>query len=335
MIKMKKNISKLLFLVLISLFVIISCGNKGEGNKKTSEKETVAEGYPVEVKNYNYQKNEITLKFNKAPEKVVAVYQSSIETLLALGLGDRIVLAAGLDDPVLPQYEEEFKKIKKYQENAPTKEEVLALNPDFITSWYSFFGEKKLGDVDFWIGRGINTYMQRNSGVVKPDTLQNEYDDIINIGKIFNVENKAQEIVKNMKSEIERARKFVEGKKPVNVVILEIEKEGQYRIYGKNSIGGEIATQVGANLVIGENGKVGKEDLIKANPDVIFTVYYGDSISRDQAVKSIMESQGIKNINAIKNKKVYPMVLSEVYSTGVRTLNGIQTITKGLYPELY
>lgn len=52
---------------------------------------------------------------------MVAVYQSSIETLLALRLGDRIVLAAGLGSPVLPEYEEEFKKIKKYQTNAPTK----------------------------------------------------------------------------------------------------------------------------------------------------------------------------------------------------------------------
>lgn len=325
-------------LVLLVLLTLISCGSKKEGEKNSGAAQTnekPAEGYPVEVKNYNHQKQEITLKFNKAPEKIVAVYQSPIETLLALGLGDRIVLAAGLDDPVLPEYEAEFKKIKKYQQDAPSKEEVLGLNPDFITSWYSFFGDKKLGEVNFWIDRGINTYMQVNSGVAANDSLQNEYDDIINMGKIFKVENKAQAIVDNMKNEIEKAKKFVEGKKPVTVLILEVEKEGQYRIYGENSIGGEIASKVGANIVIKEKGKVGKEDILKANPDVIFTIYYEGGITKDDAVNVLLNDPGLQNLNAVKNKKVYPMVLSEVYATGVRTLNGIKTITRGLYPELY
>ena len=138
-----------------------------------------------------------------------------------------------------------------------------------------------------------------------------------------------------MKNEIEKAKKFVEGKKPVTVLILEVEKEGQYRIYGENSIGGEIASKVGANIVIKEKGKVGKEDILKANPDVIFTIYYEGGITKDDAVNVLLNDPGLQNLNAVKNKKVYPMVLSEVYATGVRTLNGIKTITRGLYPELY
>lgn len=333
--KRKFRFGKLLVFTLVALLAFVACGNKAEKTAAEKEAAVMTEGYPVEIKNYGNDRNEVTLKFEKAPERIVAVYQSPIETLLALGLGDRIVLAAGLDDPVLPQYEEEFKKIKKYQDNSPTKEEVLAANPDFIASWRSYFGEKRLGEVNFWIERGVNTYIQVNSGVAKNDGLENEYNDIINMGKIFGVEAKAQEIVNNMKAEIEKGRKFVEGKEPVKALILEVEKEGEYRIYGENSIGGEIATQVGANLVIKEKGKVGKEKLLESNPDVIFTVYFGDSISRDEAVASIMNDKGLQNLSAVKNGKVFPIVLSEVYSTGVRTFNGIQTITKGLYPELY
>lgn len=177
--------------------------------------------------------------------------------------------------------------------------------------------------------------MSQNSGVIKPDSLQNEYDDILNIGKIFNVENKANEIVNNMKKEIEKVKDLVKEKEAVKIVILEVEKDGVYRIYGEDSIGGDIAKGVGANLVAKSSGKMGNEDLIKLNPDVIFTVYYGKEIDKESALKSIMTNEGLSSISAIKSERVHPIMLSEVYASGIRTLDGIKTISKGLYPELY
>ena len=48
-----------------------------------------------ELNNPNYDGNEIETTYEKAPEKVLAVYQGSIETMLALGLEDRLVATAG------------------------------------------------------------------------------------------------------------------------------------------------------------------------------------------------------------------------------------------------
>ncbi|GAU80088.1 vitamin B12 ABC transporter B12-binding component BtuF [Fusibacter sp. 3D3] len=64
------------------------------------------------------------------------------------------------------------------------------------------FAEKNYGDVAFWHERGINTYMQQNSGAVVPNSLENEYEDILNRGIIFNVQDKANQIVEDMKTEI-------------------------------------------------------------------------------------------------------------------------------------
>lgn len=334
---MKKIIS--MILVSFMLFGTSGCGNKNGATTPNTENKAEASNkqsahYPVTIKTYNYAKQPVEVTFKKAPEKVVAVYQNSIETLLALGLQDKIVAAAGLDHDVKDEYNDAFKNIK-YYEKAPTKEEVIGLQPDFILSWYSLFDEKRLGDVGFWHERGINTYMSQNSGVIKPDTLQNEYDDILNMGKIFNVEDKANEIVNTMKKEIEKAKEFVKGKEAVKAVILEVQKDGVYRIYGEDSIGGDIAKQVGADLVAKANGKIGNEDLVKLNPDVIFTVYYGKAIDRDAALKKIMENPALSSISAVNSKRVHPIMLSEVYSSGIRTLDGIKTISKGLYPELY
>lgn len=296
-------------------------------------KEDSNDHYPITITTYNYAKEPVELTFTKAPERVVAIYQSSIETLLALGQGDRIIASAFLDDPIKDIYLSEFNE-SNYYENRPSKEEIIGMEPDFITSWYSLFGDKVYGDVGFFHERGINTYIQQNSGLKKPNTLENEYEDILNMGKIFDAEDKAEAIVADMKNEINKAREFVDGKDKVATVILEVEKEGNYRIYGEDSIGGNIATSVGANLLADKNGKIGAEDLIALNPDVIFTVYYGDTIVAEQSVNKIMDNPALASINAVANKKVYPIVLSEVYSSGVRTLDGIKTIISGLYPEL-
>ncbi len=293
----------------------------------------VKKGYPVTITTYDGNGEPIEEVFTEAPKRVVAVYQSAIETLLALGQGDKIVLAAMLDTPVKDEYREQFDKIK-YQEKAPTKEEVLGAEPDFITSWTSYFGEKTLGSAKDWIGKGINTYVQTNSGALKPNTLQNEYNDIINMGRIFDVEDKALSIVENMKSEIKKAADHVAGKEKVKTAIIEINRDGQYRVYGSDSIGGDIAQQVGAELVADKNGTIGKEDLMNLNPDVIFVVYFGNEMTGETEVSKITDDASFKNLEAVKNGRVLPIVLSEVYATGVRTLDGIKTITKGLYPDL-
>ncbi|GAA0720128.1 ABC transporter substrate-binding protein [Clostridium malenominatum] len=334
---MKKVIS----IVLSAMMVlgVSGCDNKNVANSSKTENKVEdinknTSQYPLTITTYNYEKKPVNITFEKAPEKVVAVYQNSIETLLALGLEDKILLASGLDHEVKDEYKDAFSKVK-YQEKVPTKEEVIGLQPDFILSWYSLFGEKRLGDVGFWHERSINTYMSQNSGVIKPNTLQNEYDDILNVGKIFNVEDKAEKIVNNMKNEIEKAKEFVKGKEPVKAVILEVKKEGVYRIYGEDSIGGDIAKQVGADLVAKSNGEIGNEDLVKLNPEVIFTVYYGKEIDRDSALKKVMDNPAFGSISAVKSKRVNSIMLSEVYASGIRTLDGIKTISKGLYPELY
>lgn len=56
--------------------------------------------YPLTITTYDYEGNEIETVYEKAPEKVVAIYQGSVETMLALGLEDHLAATAGLDNEV-------------------------------------------------------------------------------------------------------------------------------------------------------------------------------------------------------------------------------------------
>ena len=322
-------------LLLLAVSVFLGCSPKEDQSQNSGKAMSKMEGdhYPVTITTYNYAGEPVDLTFEKAPEKVAAFYQSPIETMLALGLSDKLILAVGLDDPVKDEFKEAFSKVD-YRDKRPEKEEIIDMEPDFIFAWTSLFGEKRYGDVKFWHDRGTKTYIWQNSGLKKEDALENEYQDILNIGKVFNVEDKAQEIVDKMKTEIAAVKKHVEGKTKVKAIIIEVEKEGQYRVYGERTIGGQIAMQVGADLVGKDKKGIGKEELIELNPDVIFTVYFGDYIEKDQSIEMLTKDNALQSIAALQNKKVFPINLSEVYASGIRTYDGIKTIISGLYPDL-
>ncbi len=293
--------------------------------------------YPVTISNFNRAHEAYDVTFEKAPEKVFAVYQDSIETLLALGLEDRIVACAGLDQDVKPEYAEAFAKVNYLTEFSPDKESVMMLEPDMIVSWYSYFGDKKLGDVPYWNENGIGTYMMRNSGAAKERTLQNEYEDILDIGKVFNVEDKAQAIVDEMKSAVDKVvdeTKDMEHKP--RVLVMEVEKNG-IRVYGENTLAGDMVKNIGAELVTAPENHMSSEELIASNPDVIFSVYFGSSSSVEDgqaSVDKLVKDAKYASLSAIKDNKVFPISLGEVYCSGTRTLDGIKTLTKGIYPEL-
>ncbi len=204
-----------------------------------------------------------------------------------------------------------------------------------ILSWYSFFGDKKMGDVDFWHKRNVGTYMMRNSGA-DMRSLENEYTDILLIGQIFDVQDKAEAIVNHMKEEVEKVLAVANkmDKKPT-VLVMEFDKKG-VRVYGENTLAGDMVKAIGADLVTAPENRMSGEDLIVKNPDVIFNVYFGSSSKQEDAnaaIAKLKDDPKYASLNAVKNNRVYAISLSETYCSGTRTLDGILKLAKGIYPD--
>lgn len=311
-----------------------------EGTKESTKKTE----YPLTITTYGSDGKEMKTTYEKAPEKVLAVYQGSIETLLALGLEDHIVAAAGLDNEVPDAQKAAFSSIEYLDEFTPSLETVTMLEPDMIFSWGSLFGEKTLGDAAGWVDKGSNVYMNsnthpKNGETVYNRTLENEYTDILNIGKIFDVQDQAEAIVDEMKETISNVKeKTADEQKKPSVLVLESGKNG-FTNYGEATLGGDMVTQLGGVLGNPTGSTLGKEDVIAANPDVIFVVYMPYSGDDPEKVKQdklnvILEDESLASLDAVKNRRVVPIMLSEMYASATRTQDGILTFAQGLYPDL-
>ena len=300
-----------------------------EGEKKTE--------YPLTISNFNYEKEAVEETFEKAPEKVITFWNNSVETMLALGLGDRVISAVGVDESsILPELQDEFDKMvagKEYNaftdsNAAMSKEYAIMLEPDFILGWKSTFSDKTIGDVDYWQENGVNTYIALNSNDISEyRTVENEYTDILTLGEIFDVQDKAEEIVSEIKDEVARVTEAVAGQEKQKVVVVEFMKDSIWN-YDKTMLVGDMVSQMGGELM-DLPSDIGAEDLLNADPDVLFII--GD----DEKVADFMANEAYGSLSAVQNERVFPLDLSDVYTSGIRTIRGLNAIGKALYPDLY
>ena len=302
--------------------------------------------YPVTVNTFNYAGEEIAVTFEKAPERVVAVYQGCIETMIALGLEDHVVASFGLDNEVKDEWKAGFEQMHYHTAPfAPDKETVTLLEPDLIFSWGSLFGEKNLGDVDTWISQGTNTLINRNTRPGQTSTgsgrtLENEYQTILDVGTIFNVEEKAQALVDEMKLAVDQTLAAVEGAAPVSVAVVEPFEDGRMWNRSAKELVGDMVVSLGGEMALPDvSGDLDKEALLAADPDVIFVIYMaydGDDPERilQQRMDAVVSDPSLSTLSAVKNGRVYPVMLGDVYAAGPRCIDGIRTLAQGMYPDL-
>ena len=296
--------------------------------------------YLVTITSYDYAGNPVEYTYEKAPERVLCVYQGCIETMIALGLEDHVLASYGLDNEVKDEWKDGFAQMN-YDETvfAPDKETVTLLEPDMIFSWGSYFSDERLGDVYGWNEKGVATYMNSNTAPGGARTLENEYTDILNIGKIFDVEERAQALVDEMQAQVADTLAAAEGREAVRVAVVEPTASGTITNYGADTLAGDMVTALGGELAKPEGSEMGKEDLVACDPDVIFVVYMAyrgddpETVMAEQ-LAAIQDDPAFASLSAVQNGSIHLIMLGDIYASGPRTIDGLRTLAQGMYSGL-
>lgn len=297
------------------------------------------EKYPLAVEILNSHGEKERQVFYSPPKRVAAVWQNSIETLLALGVGDRIIAGMGVPDRkyIREEYQAGYEAIPYKSLENLDPETIMMMRPDFIAGWSSTFTDKVLRSTEFWNERGVHTYISQNSDPANRNrTIENEYADILNLGKIFDREEKAESLVKEMKDEISRAagQANLTGKHSRGLIIEFM--GSNISVYGEKTLAGDILRRMSGELLAPGQQQISKEQIIEMDPDAIFVVLIEEDYDYPgQKLDMLYHEQALRDVRCIREKRVYPLPLYSVYSSGIRTLDGIRYIGKGLYPDLY
>ena len=294
---------------------------------------------PVTIENINEKGEPVSARYEQPPQRVVAVWQNSIETLLALGVGDRIVAGMGVPDAryIRPEYRAAYEEIPYTSLEHLDVETILMMQPDLIVGWSSTFSSKVLRGTDFWAGRGVHTYIAPSSARGNRNkTIAQECQDIENIGRIFGREERAEELVGAMQNEIAFVAEktaYME-KRPRALVIELLGKE--IRSYGADTLAGDMMRALGVDHLAAEGQSLSMEEIITLDPDALFVIVIEDDYgSEDTILARLYENPALQGLSCVRNRRIYPVPLYAVYSAGIRTYDGITIFAHGLYPEIY
>lgn len=280
---------------------------------------------------------DVTIK--SAPQRAVTLSQFMTETLLSLGLGDRMVGTALLDNPILPEYKEAYDKIpqlKVTEGHQISKESFLALKPDFVSGWLQSLSAKGVGTPEELEQEGIAPYVE--SALQGNATIDDVYKDYEQLGKIFNVENRAQKVVADMKEQIkeveDRNKTVPEDKKPL-VLVYDSGDKDAYVVGG--GFANNLITLAGGKNIFGDLknqwNTVSFESIAAKNPDIIIvTRYLSEPQSVDEKINILKTNPAFKNVNAVKNNKIFTIDLADL-SPGIRAPKAIKEMNTMFYGE--
>lgn len=322
----------LLYVVLLlSMFMIVGCGSQEEntqGEQNTETETTQKEGntedgqqFPVTITDDADQ--EVTIE--SEPESIVSIQASNTEIAYALGLGDKMV---GVSDYC--NYPPEALEKEKVGGQDINVEMVLSLQPDLalVTDYHYETHPDILKQFE---EAGIKVIV-----VGDTSSFEEVYENIVMIGQATGTEEKANEIVTDMKDRLtaikEKAAEEITDKKKVWV---EVSPSPDIFTTGKNTFMHEMLESIQAvNAAEDQEGwvKLTEEEIVKLNPDVIITTY-GYYIENPS--EQVLARKGWADVPAIKNEQVFDVDNDTVTRPGPRLIEGVETLAKLIYPEVF
>lgn len=161
----------------------------------SSTADAPAPSYPVSVSNCG-----TTVTLTAPPERIVTIKSTSLETVLALGLGSKVVGTAFLDGPVPESMAAAAEGLPSLSDAAPSQEVVLESEPDFIyAGWESNLSAEAAGERGPLASLGISSYVSpaacRAEGAPGKLTFDSVFDDITEAGALLGAPDAAAELI--------------------------------------------------------------------------------------------------------------------------------------------
>lgn len=291
------------------------------------------------------------------PQRIYAAYQPSIEIAHALGVTDRLVGTAFLDAAVLPEYQDAQAK-SAYVEKLPSRDELLAQNPDFVLSGYNGVfaasAQNSVGTRASLHELGVRTWVLSPlcpsadglaDEAIDPATVRfdNVYADLRDLGALWGVSDRAEDVVGQLSSRIAAVRATVGSAARPRVAVVTPKDDGSYTVAGGIDFVTQIIDAAGgvnafADLTERRNVQIGAEELIARDPDIILTsqcckASYTRADGQPQ-VDKIVGHPAFANLTAVRTGAVHPFLFAD-RAAGVRIAHATELVAQLIHPDLF
>ncbi|MGY5128297.1 ABC transporter substrate-binding protein [Streptomyces nigrescens] len=283
------------------------------------------------------------LSIAQPPERVVTLDQSSTETLLALGLQDRMVGTANLKTKIAPQYRAAYDKVPVLNPKILTGEQLRAASPDFVVSSFTdLYTKDRAGTRKELRELGLPSFVSavdcpeaNDPGLTPFERLFQDYE---NLGRIFHAKDRAAALVSEQRKVTGRAAKTREDLvgRPSVVWVYSVFNGVPY-VGGRGGMPSAMSSAIGARNAFDdvkeEWPEVSWEEIAKRDPDVIVIGDLsergtpGDSAGEKRAM--MREHPVVSRLAAVRKNRIIQVPGIEM-DPSVRTVHALQRFVDGM-----
>ncbi|MCO7575671.1 MULTISPECIES: ABC transporter substrate-binding protein [Pseudomonas chlororaphis group] len=291
--------------------------------------------YPLTITSCN---REVT--FKQAPQHALSHDINMTQMMLALGLKSRMVGYSGVSGwkAVTPQMSTLLDGLPELAAKYPSVETLLNANVDFLFAGWDY-GMRVGGDLtpQTLAPLGINVYELTESCafVMKRPaaSLEDTYNDLRNLGRIFDVQDRANALIAQMQEQVAEIQKDL-PKDPPRVFLYD---SGEDRAMTSGRLGmpqALIDAAGGRNILDDVEAswtRINWETVVERNPQVIVIVDYSE-VTAEQKQQFLLNNQALQGVDAIKNQRF--IVIPYVQATpGIDNVLAVETLAKGFHGE--
>ena len=273
------------------------------------------------------------LTFDEPPTAAISNDVNLTEMMLVLGLAERMVGYTGISgwktlDPVMRLGIAELPELSsKY----PSKEVLIGADADFFFAGWNY-GMKVGGEVtpDTLAPFGIQVYELTEScihvGKKAAASMNDMYNDLRNLGLIFDLGNKAENLVSAYEKDLNDYLASLEPLNFVPRVFVYDSGEDVAFTAGRYAMPNALIEAAGGSNIMKDFQKswatVTWEAVIERNPEVIVIVNYGE-VSAEEKRAFMISNPAFSNIDAVKNDRFVTLEYVEA-TPGPRNIGAIK-----------
>ena len=277
--------------------------------------------------------------FEEPPRKAISNDVNLTEMMLVLGLADRMVGYTGISG--WKTLDEEMragvKELPELSQKYPSKEVLVGADADFFFAGWNY-GMKVGGEVtpETLEPFGIKVYELTESCIhimnKSKANMEDMYNDLLNLGRIFSVEDKANELINNYRMEIQELTKNINTDDPLRVFVYDSGEDTPFTAGFYAMPTALIEASGGKNIMNDFKkswGTVTWEEVIDRNPEVIVIVNYGN-VTAEQKKEFMMSNPAFAGIDAVKNNRFVTLEYVEA-TPGPRNIKAIKKLSEAFW----
>ena len=277
-----------------------------------------------------------TVSFDSPPQRAISNDVNLTEMMLVLGLSDKMVGYTGISG--WKTLDEEMrlgvKQLPELSPKYPTKEVLVGADADFFFAGWNY-GMKVGGEVtpETLKPFGINVYELTESCIhimtKKKVSMDDMYNDLLNLGLIFQIENRAKKLVDAYRSDLKKFTQKLESIPTKKVFVYDSGEDTPFTA-GRYAMPTALIEAAGGINIMDDFqkswGTVTWEEVIDRNPEIVVIVNYG-KVTAEQKRKFMMSNPAFANIDAVKNDRFVTLEYVEA-TPGPRNIKAIKKLAK-------